>query len=373
MLADIDSPLVEDETPAEWLALELETEISRCEASGELSTYVLPLPTNVVEGERPISGEVKKSTTPDSSNYRFRTPQHREALALTLDVLKSQHRHHQRAHRLAGCGSYATVWHSQSTDSISIRAFHCGLRCCPRCRETHSAQTRERLGRFLAATDTTKLSMITLTLAHTAAPLAEQIDRLYRSFRKLRASKLWRTYRPKGYAVCEVSRSADGLAWHPHLHLLASTPYIPVDALRAAWLTATSDSHIVDIRRINRHAIERHRDYLCDYLTKPPAEDVLHSPTLLLEWIDAHSARHVLIKFGRPNLADKPLPPTEPTDWRLIGRLECLIAAMNAGDADATHWLMRIGHGRTTERRDRDAGKDYGSDMAFRTDTKQFL
>lgn len=216
--------------------------------------------------------------------------------------------------------------------------------------------------------------MLTLTLVHNDQPLTDQIDHLYRSFRRLRSSDLWRTHRPKGFAVCEVSRSADGLHWHPHLHLLAEMPYIEHALLSAAWLAATIDSSIVHIRRINRKSVEKHRDYLTAYLTKPPTQDVLNSPDLLLDWIDAFTSRHVLIRFGKPDLAESAPPPEDPNDWLLIGRFSMLVDAMLAGDALATHWMIRIGKECVRERRDGQAGKDYGADIALRTpDVKQYL
>jgi hypothetical protein len=172
--------------------------------------------------------------------------------------------------------------------------------------------------------------------------------------------------------VLEVVRNADNTQWHPHLHLLAEMPFVAKEHLADAWLRASHTSFVVDIRRINRRSIDRHRDYLCDYLTKPATANVLASPSLLLEWIDSFLHRKVLIKFGRPTLADKPLPPTDPGDWSLIGSLIGLLAGQSRGNARAIGWLARIGRGPTQEQRDPDAGKDYSVDPAYRTEAQQF-
>jgi len=310
----------------------------------------------------------------DEVAYRFRRADHAAARAATLDTLYRHYRHRDRANRLAACGTGATVWHSPSTDQIVVRANHCGMRCCPRCREIHSARTRDTLNRFLANVDRTRLSMITFTLRHSDTPLSEQIDRLYASFKSLRKLPLWQSAHPKGYCVLEVKRAADGLCWHPHLHLLAETPYISHAKLSAAWLAVTGDSTIVDIRRVNAKAVDQHRDYLCAYLCKPAAADILADPDTLVEWIDAFLHRRVLIKFGKPTLADKPLPPTQPEDYRLIGSLLGIMHAHRRGDRTATAWLIRIGRGPTTEGNDQDAGKDYSIDPAYQdADTTQFF
>lgn len=359
------------DTPLEWLIPDEDRSLVDEEDNSGHPTSVHHIPLSVVDTARPLTTNEFFS---HEVAFRFRRPGHAMAHARTLASLRSRQRHAKRAIRLAGCGSHATVWHSPTTDTIAIRAYHCGLRCCPRCRETHSAKTRDTIDRFLAKVDRTRLSMLTLTLVHTDQPLADQIDHLYRSFRRLRASKLWRTHNPKGFAVCEVSRSADGLAWHPHLHLLAEMPYIEHALLTAAWLAATVDSSIVHIRRINRKSVEKHRDYLTSYLTKPPTQSVLDSPELLLDWIDAFTSRHVLLRFGKPELAESAPPPEDPQDWLLIGRFALLVDAMLAGDGLATHWMIRIGKECVKERRDSRAGKDYGADMAYRTpDTPQYL
>ena len=306
--------------------------------------------------------------------YRFRRPDHRLAYTRTLDVMRPLYRHAKRVKRLELCGAHATVWHSPSTDTVAVRAYHCGMRCCPRCRETHSAQTREKLDRFLALVPTHRLSMVTLTMLQNDSPLSEQIDRMYKCFKELRKSDLWQNARPRGYCVLEICRSTDGLRWHPHLHLLANTPYILDDLLKAEWFKITGDSYIVDIRRVNSKARDRHRDYLCGYLTKPATAEILMHDDILTEWIDALLHRHVLISFGRPKLADKPPAPEDPQDWCLIGSLGGLLEAFARDDPQAAHWLARIGRGPTVERRDCDAGKDYSIDQAYRTpDTPQWF
>ena len=305
-------------------------------------------------------------------DYRFSSRDHQSARQAILSVLRVPYRHKKRFARFTNCGGNATVWHSTSTDRVKILARHCGLRVCPRCREMHAARTRDVLARFLKTVEPNRLSMVTLTLSHSERPLSEQLDHLYASFRRLRASKIWKTCKAKGYAVLEISRSTDGLQWHPHLHLLADMPYCPHDLLRSTWWRATGDSSIVDIRRVNSHAVVKHQKYLTNYLSKPPTEAIQSDAIALGEWVDALCSRRVLIKFGSPKLAAKLQDEAKPDDWKLIGTLIGLIRAMDRGNAQATHWLARIGRGPALEQRDPDAGKDYSLDLAYRTDSEQF-
>lgn len=335
------------------------------------TTSVHPPQSTVILTDQPLTAEEaqRKDTL-----YRFRRPDHWIAYSRTLTVLSHRHSTAKQHRRLAMCGAHATIWHSPSTDRIRVQAYHCGLRCCPRCRETHASRTRTTLGRFLALVPRNRLSMITLTTGHDSRPLCEQIDSLYDSFRRLRSSKIWKTNKPKGFAVLEITRNTDRNEWHPHLHLLAETPYMPHATLKNAWTTATRGSaSIVDIRRVNRQSVERYQHYLTDYLTKPATTEILNHTALLTEWIDGLSHRKVLIRFGRPKLADEPEKPTDPKDWSLIGSLIGLLAGLARGNTRATYWLARLGQTNVQESRDIDAGKDYSLYPEHRSPNEQFF
>lgn len=333
-------------------------------------TSLDPPQSTVIFQDGPIDHEAR--TRPDTA-YRFRKPEHAYAYQRTLDALNSRHTWAKQARRLGLCGAHATIWHSPSTDQIRVQAYHCGLRCCPRCREMHAARTRTTLGRFLRPVPRNRLSMITLTTAHSALPLCEQIDGLYGSFRRLRASRLWRAAKPRGYAVLEITYNPDREEWHPHLHLLAETPYIPQGKLAAAWTAATrGTASIVDIRRVNRHSVERYQHYLTDYLTKPAAREVLDHPVRLVEWIDGLTHRKVLIKFGRPTLADEPEKPVDPGDWSLVGSMIGILAGHARHNKRAAYWLKRLGQEQVHEVRDLDAGKDYSLCPEYRSPHEQF-
>lgn len=335
------------------------------------STSVHPSQSTVILTAEPLTTETanRKDTL-----FRFRRPDHWHAYTRTLEVLGMRHSTEKQHRRLALCGAHATIWHSPSTDQVRVQAYHCGLRCCPRCREAHASRTRTTLGRFLALVPRNRLSMITLTTGHDSRPLCEQIDGLYASFRRLRTSRIWKDSKPKGYAVLEITHNTDRNEWHPHLHLLAETPYMPHAALREAWTAATKGTaSIVDIRRVNRHSVERYQHYLTDYLTKPATAEILDSKPLLTEWIDGLTHRKILIRFGRPKLADEPAKPTDPQDWSLIGSLIGLLAGLARGNSRATYWLSRLGQDHVKETRDVDAGKDYSLSPEYASPNEQFF
>jgi len=342
---------------------------TRDEVAAYLPSVHPPQSTVIQTGQTPTADTAIRQDVA----YRFRRPDHAHAYARTLAALGLRHSTEKQLRRLSLCGAHATLWHSPSSDALRMQSYHCGLRCCPRCRETHAARTRTALGRFLALVPRNRLSMITLTLQHSQQPLCEQIDHLYDSFRRLRASRLWKEHRPKGYAVLEIERNEDRQEWHPHLHLLAETPYMPHAALRDAWTVATKGATIVDIRRVNRRSVERYQRYLTDYLTKPPTAAILDSLGLLTEWIDGLTHRKVLIRFGRPLLAPEPPAPTDPGDWSLIGSMIGLLAGLARHNARAEYWIRRIGSGKVLEVRDIDAGKDYSLSPEYASQNEQFF
>lgn len=338
----------QDATPFDWLSPQDDAEYTLTQLDTPQSTVL----------EDPLK-------RPD---VRHRFSAHQAAYGQILAQLRSNHEHAARARRLALCGAHATVWHSPSTDQVQVRAYHCGLRCCPRCRETHAARTRDRLLRFTRTVHTNKLSMITLTLRHSNAPLAVQCDNLYRAFKKLRKADVWTEARPSGYAVLEITWNPTERQWHPHLHLLARCEFMKWERLTAAWAIATGGSYVVDIRRVNSRAVEQYHQYLTDYLTKPPSQEIIDEPPLLGEWMDALLHRKVLLRFGRPTLADELPPPVDPADWHLVGTLGGILAGVSRGNKRASYWLNRLQSGGARECRDPDAGKDYLLDLAYQHD-----
>lgn len=297
-------------------------------------------------------------------DIRYRFSRCEQAYTRVLNVMRSHYRHKKRARRLSMCGAHATVWQSASTGEIALRSYHCGMRTCPRCRESHAARVKDKLQRFTTTVPINELSMISLTIRSTTAPLGVQISNLYKAFKALRKSDVWKAGKPSGYAVLEITRNTDTGLWHPHLHLLARARYMPLAQVRAAWEIATHGSWSVDIRRVNTTSRDKLHSYLAEYLTKPPQDSVMQDDAALTEWIDAHQDRKVLLRFGRPTLADEAPVPPDPRDWSLIGTLAGIIRSAQLGYTHAKHWLLLIST-KAREHRDPDAGKDYTLDSAF--------
>jgi hypothetical protein len=92
--------------------------------------------------------------------------------------------------------------------------------------------------------------LLTLTLKHSDAPLDFQIKSLYGFFRKLRRTKLWKSLVMGGIWFFQLTRPTTTNQWHPHLHVLLSSDFIPVESLSELWQKITNSSFVVDIRAI---------------------------------------------------------------------------------------------------------------------------
>jgi len=237
----------------------------------------------------------------------------------------------RRLDRFRRCGSDAWVMRAKNDHNrLAIQADHCHDRYCVPCMLAR--------GRIVAANLRSRMGLhphrlITLTVRGRRQPLTTILDHLYRGFTRLRRSTLWRDSVEGGVVVCEVTWSPNSQSWHPHLHVICSGRYIPKGVLSAAWLDATGDSYIVDLRLI------RGRDdcvrYVTKYVSKPLSQTYAHVPDLLQEAIRALSGRRLCTTIG--SWRGVPLYAiTSDTEWEMVGRLSELRAQARNGDAYAT-------------------------------------
>jgi hypothetical protein len=105
-----------------------------------------------------------------------------------------------------------------------------------------------------------------LTLKNTP-DLEDRLDKLVKSFRKLRQRKLWKRTQKGGFYTIEVTEGVDG--WHPHLHIVSYGYFLPLRRLSYVWRQITKDSHHVCLRMI-RDGSDIAR-YVSKYITKASA------------------------------------------------------------------------------------------------------
>ncbi|GAI83629.1 unnamed protein product, partial [marine sediment metagenome] len=111
------------------------------------------------------------------------------------------------------------------------------------------------------------------------------------------------------------SKKTDG--WHPHIHALLDSDFIPQAQIRARWYKLTQGSDIVDIRAC--WSPESAANHVARYATRPGTLSSVPPPHRLSLLQTLHGRRIV----GAWGTALKvPLAPPKATDkdeWRFLG------------------------------------------------------
>lgn len=207
------------------------------------------------------------------------------------------------------------------------------------CRPCQAARQTTILRNLTPRLTADKYRLLTLTLKSSAAPLKEQLDRLYRCFRHLRRAPLWKKKVTGGAAFLEITRNTQTGLWHPHLHCILEGTFLPKEPLSTTWLSITGDSYVTDIRLIRSpQAAAR---YVAKYLTKTFEHQVTHDPAALDELVIAIRGRKLLTTFGQWHKWSLTRSPEE-REWEYFCELDPNFAvdAENAAEHDAIRKLF---------------------------------
>lgn len=167
--------------------------------------------------------------------------------------------------RLLECRSRAWFVRERETGSVRVVSNHCRLRWCPLCARSRQGYITIQVKEWFQACIEPKL--LTLTIRHTDSPLLEQIDRIYSSFRALRRSKFWRKNCRGGVWFFQITYNPKKREWHPHIHCVIDSKYLPYLKLRQLWHYYTSGSDILDIRSV--YKIDDAASYVARYASRP--------------------------------------------------------------------------------------------------------
>jgi Replication protein len=232
----------------------------------------------------------------------------------------------------ASCGG--NLWLAMRGDEPVLLANACHSRHCRHC----ANRKREALvlavaARLKEARD--RCRFVTLTLRCQPVPLADQLDRLLESFRRLRQRQWWKARVTGGCMFVELKLGENSRQWHVHLHLLTEGKFLDQRELGEEWHKVTGDSFIVDVRAIA--ADDKIASYVAKYATKPLHSNVIQSPAHLDECIVAVRSRRLVNCFGcwKGLDADTPEPGDKP---KSISRVDSIFANAAGGDADAIRW-----------------------------------
>lgn len=242
------------------------------------------------------------------------------------------------------CGAGQVVQWSEKLQRHRISGSFCKNRHCEPCQRAKAARIRQNLEKQLeeavSSSPRNKRThrFVTFTLRHTNEPLKQQIEKLYRSFKKIRREKCWAESQTGGVVMLEVKLSEGN--WHPHLHVISAGNYMAQDELREAWHRITGDSFIVDIRALNRS-----KDvgiYIAKYVTKGTSVAVWEDDSKASEWIAAIKGVRTCSTYGDWRGMQLTAPLETADDWILVDALDKLIGRARSDEAHAIQILLTL-------------------------------
>lgn len=255
-----------------------------------------------------------------------------------LEALREADTPATKIRRFRECGQRCWVQYSRSTSTYRFVANYCGSRFCVPCARARAKVIQERLKRLIG---NHRVRMITFTRKATERTLVEALDDLRTPFRHVRESVLWKDA-VKGWAsFVEIKKGKDGVRWHVHLHVLVIGTWIESTALRAAWLEATGDSHIVDVMsRGNRDSLA---GYAAAYASKGWGSELFRDAAGLKECVAVLGGRRLFSTGGDWRGAELQDQSDPVTDWRNVGRFHVVYAAAIRGEEWARGVFTSIG------------------------------
>lgn len=146
------------------------------------------------------------------------------------------------------CRKYSWFVRHKITGQVRVLSSACRLRWCSLCSDARRGYITHQVANWIQKTKYPKF--LTVTLKHSNAPLAHQVDCLYSFFRKFRRAKFVRESAIGGIWFFQIKRSKKSGQWHPHIHCVVEGAYMPQRKLSRLWNQITNGSKVVDIRPV---------------------------------------------------------------------------------------------------------------------------
>lgn len=235
--------------------------------------------------------------------------------------------------RWDNCGAECLVEWSDECDRYRLRASYCKNRHCRPCAKAKAGLIAANLKDHLAKGPAHKLDrfrFITLTLKNQHDDLTGMIDRLQKSFTKLRASKFWKKSQAGGVAMIEVTWSKAG-GWHAHLHIIGEGDFLRQSTLADEWYKITGDSYKVSVQCIDSAKDAVH--YVTKYISKGTIDAVWQDDSAAQEWIIASRGLRTAATYGtwRGFRLMQHQAIHDAKDWQPIGLLSAICRSAYSG------------------------------------------
>jgi len=230
--------------------------------------------------------------------------------------------------QLNTCKTHAYFYRHAETGDVKVISSCCRLRWCPFCADGRKFRIQEEVKRWLPSVGRPKF--LTLTLKHTESPLEHQIKHLYESFQKLRKSVYFRKHVAGGLWFFQVKKSeTDGL-WHPHLHCLIDSVFMPREYLSDLWHKITKTSMVVDIRQVKDE--DSVIDYVARYAAKPAVMERMPGD-VRVELIQALHGRRLVGTWGNAkDLSFRTVKQEDSAQWQRLAAYDHVTSRYRSDD-----------------------------------------
>lgn len=235
-------------------------------------------------------------------DYReWRTAQAAEEIAATRQALAAIYLPEDAAklHRFDDCRKRASFAVHRETGRVRVLSSACRDRWCVFCARARASEVSEQVNDWLNRVKNPRT--LTLTLKSSSAPLADQIDSLYKSFRAFRKLKEIRSTIKAGIWFFQITWNDETRQYHPHLHCLIIGKWKPTEFYSVLWSQVTHGSMIVHIRAAKNPRATA--DYVGRYVARPALLSKL-PPECAVEIIQAFHGRRLFGTWG-----PKPIRP----------------------------------------------------------------
>lgn len=253
-------------------------------------------PSSEAPGPTSVHTEETKDPTSLPSDYRSRllvsVRAEYEATAQLYDDVDDRE-YSEYWFSLRSCRTDAWFAVSIKSRHVAVLSNACRLRWCPLCSRAKARLISSSVSEWLKSFRNPKI--LTLTLRHSNDSLDKQVTRLYAAFQVLRRRGLLKKNCNGGIWFFQVKLSEKTGQWHPHLHCLLESAFLPHKVLKAAWHEITGDSDVVDIRVI--YDPKKAADYVARYAARPAQLASLNRGERLQVY-DALKGRRLAGKWG---------------------------------------------------------------------------
>ena len=253
-----------------------------------------------------------------------------EALYTTVDLLDSKN----FSSRLSTCRQSAFFVRHDMTGEVQVRSKHCGLRWCPMCSASRQAWIAGECERWFIGVHNPRL--ITFTVKHSSALLADQVNVLYHNFQKFRKRKFFKDRTKGGVWFFHIKKSKTDHKWHPHLHCLIDSDFLEHKKISQLWHKITGDSKIVHIKAVTNptNSVKHAARYSAE-----PCDLSDHSEIDALEVFYALHGRRLAGTWGTARcISFRPKPREDSESWKEIGSWQTVYELRDSDENASAIW-----------------------------------